>query len=67
MIDYDTELHLHNERLRRVYKFTATDRILDIGCGTGQTTREAARLAPHGMAVGVDINAAMVALGLTRR
>jgi SAM-dependent methyltransferase len=61
VIDYDTELQLHNERLRRAYKFTATDRILDIGCGTGQTTREAARLAWDGMAVGVDIDEAMVA------
>jgi ubiquinone/menaquinone biosynthesis C-methylase UbiE len=61
VIDYDTELQLHNERLRQAYEFTATDRILDIGCGTGQTTRDAARLAPDGMAVGVDIDEAMVA------
>ena len=61
MIDYDTELQLHNERLRQAYEFTATDRILDIGCGTGQTTREAARLALDGVAVGVDIDEAMVA------
>lgn len=61
MIDYDTELQLHNERLRGAYEFTATDRILDIGSGTGQTTREAARLAPDGTAVGIDIDEAMVA------
>ena len=61
MIDYDTELQLHNERLRSAYDLTATDRILDIGCGAGQTTREAARLAPDGMAVGIDIDEAIVA------
>jgi SAM-dependent methyltransferase len=61
VIDYDTELQLHNERLRSAHDLTATDLILDIGCGAGQTTREAARLAPDGVAVGVDIDEAMVA------
>jgi SAM-dependent methyltransferase len=61
VIDYDTELRLHNEQLRGAYNLTADDRILDIGCGTGQTTREAARLAPDGVAVGVDVDQAAVA------
>ena len=61
MIDYDTELRLLNERLREAYDLNAGDRVLDIGCGTGQTTREAARLAPDGAAVGVDVDEAMVA------
>jgi SAM-dependent methyltransferase len=33
------------------------DRVLDIGCGTGQTTREAARRAPAGRALGLDLSA----------
>jgi SAM-dependent methyltransferase len=37
------------------------DRVLDIGCGTGQTTRLAARKAKHGQAVGVDLSAPMLA------
>jgi ubiquinone/menaquinone biosynthesis C-methylase UbiE len=61
VIDYDTELQLLNERLREAYDLNAGDRVLDIGCGTGQTTREAARLAPDGVAVGVDVDEAMVA------
>ena len=36
------------------------DRVLDIGCGTGQSTRDAARLAPAGSAVGVDLSARML-------
>jgi SAM-dependent methyltransferase len=33
-------------------------RVLDVGCGQGTTTREAARaVAPEGAAVGVDISA----------
>jgi SAM-dependent methyltransferase len=34
--------------------------VLDIGCGTGQTTRLAARQAEHGYAVGVDLSAPML-------
>src|SRR5690606_6861180 len=32
----------------------------DVGCGTGQTTRDAARAAGEGAAVGVDLSAAML-------
>jgi SAM-dependent methyltransferase len=35
-------------------------RVLDIGCGTGQTTRDAARLAPSGRATGVDLSSQML-------
>ncbi|MFF4359055.1 class I SAM-dependent methyltransferase [Streptomyces sp. NPDC001604] len=36
------------------------DRVLDVGCGTGATTRIAARLASRGHAVGVDISAPLL-------
>lgn len=39
---------------------TADDRVLDIGCGTGHTTRDAARLACSGSALGVDLSARMI-------
>ncbi|MEV6912956.1 methyltransferase domain-containing protein [Amycolatopsis sp. NPDC051071] len=42
-----------------------SDRVLDVGCGAGQTTRDAARLATEGSALGVDLSAEM--LGLARR
>jgi SAM-dependent methyltransferase len=57
LVDYDAELRLHNEQLRRAYGFRLEDRVLDIGCGTGQMTRDAARLAVSGSALGVDISA----------
>jgi SAM-dependent methyltransferase len=38
------------------------DRVLDVGCGAGGTTREAARRAPAGEAVGVDLSSAMLAV-----
>lgn len=59
-VDYDAELQRHNDVLRRAYRIHRADRVLDIGCGTGQTTRDAARLAVAGTAVGVDISAAMI-------
>ncbi|MFE6595315.1 methyltransferase domain-containing protein [Streptomyces sp. NPDC057781] len=37
------------------------DRVLDVGCGAGATTRIAARLAAPGYAVGVDVSAPLLA------
>ena len=59
-LDYDAELRLLNEQLRVATGVRSTDRVLDIGCGTGQTTREAARVAESGHALGVDISAGML-------
>ncbi len=42
------------------------ERVLDIGCGTGQTTRHAARLASSGSAVGVDLSSAMLEVARRR-
>jgi SAM-dependent methyltransferase len=36
------------------------ERVLDVGCGTGQTTRDAAVAARAGAALGVDLSAAML-------
>lgn len=37
-----------------------TERVLDVGCGTGRLTEEIAQRVPHGLAVGVDCSAAML-------
>ncbi len=54
---YDAELRRHNEVLRRAVGVQLHDHVLDIGCGTGQTTRQAARTARAGNALGVDVSA----------
>jgi SAM-dependent methyltransferase len=59
-VDYDAELRLHNEILRRSYDLRSHDHVLDIGCGTGQTARDAARQAVGGSVVGVDVSAPMI-------
>jgi ubiquinone/menaquinone biosynthesis C-methylase UbiE len=60
-MDYDAELRLVNEVLRRAYGIEPHDHVLDIGCGAGQTTREAARLAAEGGALGADLSAEAIA------
>jgi SAM-dependent methyltransferase len=57
---YDAELHLHNEHLRAAANVQPHDRVLDVGCGTGQTTREAACAAVNGSVLGVDLSAPML-------
>jgi SAM-dependent methyltransferase len=54
---YDAELRRHNEVLRRACGIQVRDHVLDIGCGAGQTTRQAARTAQAGSALGVDVSA----------
>jgi hypothetical protein len=49
VIDYDLEIQRLNDVLRRAYGIRASDRVLHIGCGAGQTTREAARLMTSGL------------------
>jgi SAM-dependent methyltransferase len=41
-------------------ELSATDRVLDVGCGTGALTRSTARLAVDGQATGVDLSSRMV-------
>src|SRR6185312_15083710 len=56
-VGYDAELRRHNELLRRACGIQSRDHVLDIGCGTGQTTRQAARTAAAGSALGIDVSA----------
>jgi SAM-dependent methyltransferase len=61
MFDYDAELRRYQRRLREAVDVRSGDNVLDIGCGAGQATREAAGLAGRGEALGIDTSSAMVA------
>src|SRR5438552_10914240 len=50
----------HDRPFQAAAAIQPTDRVLDVGCGTGQNTRDAARAAPAGSALGVDLSAPML-------
>ncbi len=58
---YDAELRRHNDVLRRSADVQPHDHVLDIGCGAGLTTRQAARAARAGSALGVDVSETAIA------
>ena len=57
---YDAAVSRHSLRLLEAARISAGDRVLDIGCGCGETTRDAARAAASGLALGVDLSARMI-------
>jgi SAM-dependent methyltransferase len=57
---FDAESRPHNERFRAAAGVAPADHVLDVGCGTGQSTRDAARAAVAGSALGVDLSAEML-------
>ncbi len=54
--EYDAMLAPYDRLVTRLAAFNETDRILDVGCGTGSLSRLAAAACPHGSVVGVDIS-----------
>jgi SAM-dependent methyltransferase len=58
---FDAKASPMNARFRAAADVGHSDRVLDIGCGTGGSTRDAARAAVTGSAVGVDLSARMLA------
>jgi SAM-dependent methyltransferase len=50
----------YDARFFEVSAIASTDHVLDVGCGTGGTTRAAGRAAPSGSALGVDLSSRMI-------
>lgn len=59
---YDRSVVAYHRALLDAAGVNATDRVLDIGCGSGRTTRDAARQASEGEAVGIDVSAPLIDL-----
>lgn len=62
---YERSIARYQAPLFDAAAIAGAERVLDIGCGSGRTTREAARRAAQGEAVGVDVSG--VLLGNARR
>jgi SAM-dependent methyltransferase len=63
---YDESVRTHHTRLFEAAAIDAGDAVLDIGCGTGRTTRDAARAASSGRALGVDLSGPMLSVARER-
>ncbi len=57
---FDRSVALYHERLLAAATIGERDHVLDVGCGSGQTTRDAARAASTGFALGVDLSSRML-------
>lgn len=57
---FESSVRQHQAKLMEAAALTAEARVLDIGCGTGDSTRDAARAAKRGAAVGIDLSARML-------
>jgi ubiquinone/menaquinone biosynthesis C-methylase UbiE len=57
MLDYDSELRALHPHLRAAAAVSRGERVLDVGCGAGASTREAGRAAAPGPVLGVDVDA----------
>jgi SAM-dependent methyltransferase len=58
---FDQTIHPHHAGLMAAATIAPGERVLDIGCGNGLTSRDAARAAgPHGEVVAVDLSGPML-------
>jgi SAM-dependent methyltransferase len=63
---FERGLAAYRPRFFDAAAITGSDQVLDVGCGTGPTTREAARAAARGSVLGVDLSAAMLEVARER-
>ena len=63
---FEHSLQRYDDWLLRAAGIRDGDHVLDIGCGTGSTTRAAAWLAGSGTALGVDLSSPMITTAARR-
>ncbi len=57
---YDRSIRRYQQVLDAAAAIARGERVLDIGCGNGESTRAAAKAASHGSVLGVDLSKAML-------
>lgn len=63
---FDTAISRTWQRFLDATLIFERDKVVDIGCGNGQSTRDAARVASSGSALGVDLSTKMLELARQR-
>jgi len=63
---YEHSSWRHRARLLQASGISPTDHVIDIGCGSGRATIEAAELASDGSALGIDLSSQMLAKAVQR-
>ena len=63
---YDASARPLGRHMLDAARISASDRVLDVGCGCGGTTRDAARLAAQGTVLGVDLSRRMLDRAMKR-
>ena len=58
---FEANMAAYEPHLLTAAAISSGDNVLDVGCGTGPTTRDAARRAIDGRVVGIDLSPAMIA------
>jgi SAM-dependent methyltransferase len=66
---HDRIIRPYHDALLAAVAIERSDRVLDVGCGNGESTRDSARRAPDGWALGLDLSSHMLerARELTQR
>lgn len=59
---FDQGMAGYHDELLKAAHLVSDSAILDVGCGSGQVTRDAARLSRRGSALGVDLSSSMLRL-----
>ena len=57
---FESSVSQHQAKLMDAAAVTAEARVLDVGCGTGDSTTDAARAANQGAVTGIDLSARML-------
>jgi SAM-dependent methyltransferase len=63
---YDEGMARYDDRVLAAAAIGASEAVLDVGCGCGQTSLAAARIARSGRVLGVDLSHAMLAVAAQR-
>src|SRR5690349_5253300 len=63
---FDRSVAAYHPGLLTAAAITTHERVLDIGCGAGQTTCDAARAAAEGQAMGIDLSLPMLEVARQR-